>query len=60
MKTRNRTAGDRAQATTSDDENHCLKFKKGGGENWTQCDICDGWFHDGCSDLPVNLVLKIT
>ena len=57
MKTRNGSVG--AQATTSDDEDHCLKCKKGGGENWIQCDICDGWFHDGCSGLPVDLLPNI-
>ena len=60
MKTRNGSGGDRAQATTSDDEDHCLICKKVGGENWIQCDICDGWFHDGCSGLPVDLLPKIT
>ena len=60
MKTRNGSVGDRTEATTSDDEDPCLKCKKGGGENWIQCDICDGWFHDGCSGLPVDLLPNIT
>ena len=60
MKTRIASVGDRAQATTSDDGDQCLKCEKGGGENWIQCDNCDGWFHDGCSGLPVDLLPKIT
>ena len=52
--------GDGAPATKSEDEDHCLKGKKGGGENCVQCNICDGWFHDGCSGLPVDLPPKIT
>ena len=42
MKTRIASVGDRAQATTSDDEDQCLKCEKGGGGNWIQCNNSDG------------------
>ena len=43
-------------------EDLCAKCTKGSGasgEQWIQCDICEAWFHNSCSGLPVDLIPQV-
>ena len=47
-------------ASTIDSET-CAKCNKAedAGRDWISCDVCESWFHYGCSGLPSDLIPQI-
>ena len=30
------------------------------GDDWIQCDFCDGWYHENCSGVPEVLISQLS
>ena len=46
--------GDRRE-TEAENTEECKGCGLSGGNSWVQCDLCDGWFHIQCINVPFNL-----
>lgn len=42
-------------ADEGNDTTECGRCGETGGDNWIMCDICDMWFHSGCTDITQSL-----